>query len=195
MKNDRILSRQVWARFQSPELDLSFPTIILRVGQPSPCVPRPNPLGPRKARFHATAGGGGPALAAALGLGRSEQGRVARVPSPLAAQSPRARGAPGGWGSGRNVARLRRCASAGPGRRARSVWRRRRCADRQTCRERSTARNSAARAAPAHPPWCRGSSPGWWCKWPLFLRPFFPFLQVSRSLRATRPCEPPAPGS
>lgn len=91
------------------------PLHLVKVRQPSLGVRRPSALSHRTTRFHKE-GGGGPALAAALGLGRSEQGRVALVPSPLAAQSPWARGAPGGWGSGRNVPRLRQRASAGPDR-------------------------------------------------------------------------------
>ncbi|XDA73910.1 hypothetical protein R6Z07M_004125 [Ovis aries] len=49
------------------------------------------------------------------GPGASGAGRVPREPEPLAAQSPRARGAPGGWGRRRNVPRLRRRASARQG--------------------------------------------------------------------------------
>ncbi|KAM7335006.1 hypothetical protein ACRRTK_005483 [Alexandromys fortis] len=123
------------------------------------------PTGPLRGKVPSTECAGGPALAAAFGLGRTEQGRVARVPSPLAAQSPRARGAPGGWGSRRNVPRLRRRASAGPGRAgalslaAAAVLGQTDVPGAQHCPQLS----SPGRARPpARPPWCRGSSPGWW---------------------------------
>lgn len=154
----------------------------MKVKQPSLGIQRPSPLGHRTTRF-LKEGGGGPALAAALGLGRTEQGRVARVPSPLAAQSPWARGAPGGWGSGRNEPRLRRRGSAGPGRAgalslAAAV---RGQTDVSGAQHRPQPSNPGRARQPARPPWCRGSSPGWWCKWPLLLCPFFPFSPIPTS--------------
>lgn len=83
------------------------------------------------------------------------------------------------------------------GRRARSVWRRRPCADR---RARSAAAASIRdaprrRAAPARPPpWWRGSSPGWWCKWPSSPRPFLPSPpSPAPGPRAARAPAAPAP--
>lgn len=133
-----------------------------------------------------------PGCSLRAGTNRAGAGRAGALtasrPIAVGPWSPGGAGAAGGTCRGCADARAR-----GRAERARSVWRRQRCLDRQTCRERSTARSSAAGAAPARPPvrppWCRGSSPGWWCKWPL-LRLFFPSLRVSQV-----PLGPRAPAS
>lgn len=103
---------------------------------------------------------------------------------------------PGGWGRRPNVPRLRRRASERgserlAGRRARSVWwRRRPCADGRAARERRSRPQPslAPRRPAARPPWCHGSSPGWWCKLA------FPSLRASSSVLA-RSCARPCPCS
>lgn len=114
--------------------------------------------------------------------GSSGAGRVKPVPAPLAAQSPRAHRAPGAGAAA--AATCRGCADArAPGSAAGALSLAAAAVRERTCpepRSRPAALPPAAAPPrePRRPPWCRGSSPDSWCKWPPSPRPFVPFFSA-----------------
>lgn len=165
---------------------LRFPTRARRVGRQA----APGPASGATSGFHSRGGcpgrteeppetGGGPGRTGGAGQAGARPAR-----RPIAAGPP----SPRGWGR-RNVPRLRR--RAGAGQRASALSLAAAAVRERTCLERrsrpAAPRPAPARAAPParRPPWCRGSSPGWWCKWPSSPRPFLPLRLRARPSAAS----------